>query len=107
MLDIMCTFSLHIYLLFRINPDMEPDLIADVLCNPIAVNKQGQVLQEIVNLQMSLKSRSRSSLKADNSLIERSRLKVKTDFSPDGKYFLYKSLTLNKLYNFTRYGVDV
>ncbi|XP_052088816.1 DEP domain-containing protein 7-like [Mytilus californianus] len=81
----------------RINPDMEPDLIADVLCNPIAVNKQGQVLQEIVNLQMSLKSRSRSSLKADNSLIERSRLKVKTDFSPDALEDLWKEVALCQL----------
>ena len=69
---------------FRINPDFEPDLIDDVICNPIAVNKQGQVLQEIVNLQMSLKRRSRSSLKSDTSILERSSLKVKPDVSPEG-----------------------
>jgi hypothetical protein len=60
-----------------------------VICNPIAVNKKGQVLQEIISLHQSLTRRqSRSSLKYDTSLLSRSGHR-ESAVPPEGKENLY------------------
>ncbi|XP_048771485.2 DEP domain-containing protein 7-like [Ostrea edulis] len=59
----------------RLRSDVEQGGVLDdsVICNPIAVNKKGQVLQEIISLHHSLtRRRSRSSLKCDTSILSRS-----------------------------------
>ncbi|XP_033739605.1 DEP domain-containing protein 7-like isoform X1 [Pecten maximus] len=83
----------------RIDSSVEPDLIEDgVICNPIAVNKKGQVLQEILSLQNSYsRRRSRSSLKCANTSMLMRSMKEKHDVSPEALEDLWKEVALCQL----------
>ncbi|XP_013395436.1 DEP domain-containing protein 7 [Lingula anatina] len=66
----------------RIHKEVEPDLIdgEGVYSNPVVVNRQGQVLQEIINIKDSIRKRSSD---ISDSMKRKSRDFVKKNFTPD------------------------
>ncbi|XP_061195653.1 DEP domain-containing protein 7-like [Saccostrea echinata] len=83
----------------RLNPevDQEGNLDDSVICNPIAVNKKGQVLQEIISLHQSFtRRRSRSSLKSDTSIMSRNSCRDST-LTPEVMESLWREVALCQL----------
>lgn len=67
-----------------------------MVCNPIAVNKKGQVLQEIISLHQSFtRRRSRSSLKSDTSILNRSSYRD-SPIPPEGRFSLQMAISLKE-----------
>lgn len=74
-------------LFYRLSPDQEGNLDDSIVCNQIAVNKKGQVLQEIISLHQSFtRRRSRSSIKSETSILTRSSYRD-SPIPPEGKGF--------------------
>ncbi|KAK3097684.1 hypothetical protein FSP39_012092 [Pinctada imbricata] len=83
----------------RISSENDQDFLDDsIICNPVAVNKKGQVLHEIINLHQSFTRRkSRSSLKADTSILSRSGKEKTAEVSPSAIEGLWKEVALCQL----------